>query len=63
LKPTEVRYDPEADVLYFVFSDKQLEGTLELLPDVYMGITLEGEIVDLEILNPINGAGLKAYFA
>jgi uncharacterized protein YuzE len=47
----KVKYDKEVDVLYLVFSEKQIKESDEEKPGIILDFDKDGGIVGIEILN------------
>ncbi len=47
----QVKYDPEVDGVFFIFSNKPVVETEELQPGVFVDRDAEDQVVSVEILN------------
>ncbi|MGC1323953.1 MAG: DUF2283 domain-containing protein [Candidatus Udaeobacter sp.] len=47
----KITYDPEVDVLRILFPDAPIEESNEDKPDVILDYDMEGNVVELEVLN------------
>ena len=52
-------YDPDADASYLKVSDARIDRTIEIAPDVFIGLTAEGELVGIEILRSSTRPGAE----
>jgi uncharacterized protein YuzE len=45
----KVRYDPEADILYFLIKEGEVEDTIEVDEDIFIEYGADREIVGIEV--------------
>lgn len=59
----KVSYDQEADAVYIEISDKKPEGVIEVKEGINLDVTVDGEIVGIELLNAEKKISLKSFLS